>query len=245
MNEKEILDLQRLIDGECNEVEIRNLLQDAEQKPRQWKEIATAFIEDQFWRRQFQSMEPAESLSIDSPLAELPHDSNGVVKKNFQPDSSNGLKWLSLAACVTAAAMIGYVAGNDPASPTPSVTNAIADNSGMQATPTPIPAPSTTPKITPASLKPDYHLQLVDQNGQEQGSVFDGEVPLYSVDSPEQVAQIRQPDQQRLAVSPEMLKQLTGRGFRVRENVNYISGSLKDGRQFVVPVRTINFVPGQ
>jgi hypothetical protein len=252
MNEKMILQIQRLIDGECNQAEIRDLLGVADQQPEQWKAIATAFVEDQIWRQQFQSMEsiPSPASSAKAHPAEAEH-SDPLVKYDQRGQSSDlsagklfRLNGFGLAACVLLAAMMGYVTGQRNLQNFVPVVDAVANNSAT-VSPGPDTSSSSNPRITPASLKADHHLQLVDGQGDDRETILDGEIPLYAIDSPEQLAQIQQPGAEDFPISPDLLKQLTGRGFRFRQDLNYISGNLKDGRQFVVPVRTINFTPGQ
>lgn len=249
MDPKDPLTLQRLIDGECHLAEIRALLANAADHPEHWQHIATAFVEDQIWQRQFQSqvctpvIEPAPGEITDTDPQSKP-----IEKLRPLTDwshSFNRIQWLAMAACLMLAAMTGYFVGQDRDGAFDSSTEKVAGNSVLPANPALNTGLTPTPKFTPASLKADYSLQLVDGQGTPQGSILDGEIPLYAVNSREQLNQFRQPQEDQFHVSPETLQQLAGQGFQVRQNVDFISGNLKDGRTFVVPVRTINFLSGQ
>ena len=97
----------------------------------------------------------------------------------------------------------------------------------------------------PQMTQADYHLEFPEENLGELASAGPvGPVPLYSINSVEQLNQFN--EQPNIpAISPEMLEQLAGSGYQMEQDVNYISGRLGDGRSFVVPVRTIRFLPGQ
>jgi hypothetical protein len=91
----------------------------------------------------------------------------------------------------------------------------------------------------------DYHLEVPQEHLGELGSAGPvAPVPLFTVNNVEQLKRLNQ-QRNTPAISPEMLKQLTGSGYQMEQDINYISGRLGDGRSFVVPVRTIRFIPGQ
>lgn len=91
----------------------------------------------------------------------------------------------------------------------------------------------------------DYHLELPEEQLGELASAGPvAPVPLFTVKNAEQWKRLNKQRNQS-AISPEMLKQLTGSGYQMEQDINYISGRLVDGRSFVVPVRTIRFLPGQ
>jgi hypothetical protein len=155
-----------------------------------------------------------------------------------------GLSWLSLTASLLLAAAAGYLAGQGRSSPaletarnTPRASPAedpIAD------------APARMPKLTHASLPADYHLQLMSPDGESvDGSVFENEIPLYHVRSREQFDWVTTKQPAPIPLTTQELAQLSGQGMRANLKVNFVSGNLKDGRTFLIPIRTIDFAAGQ
>ena len=252
MNPSDALQKQRLVDGECDEAELRSLLLGAENQPDGWRQIATAFVEDKFWQIQFRrsgtSNDDSQSVFNGQNQDLLDQTVNQQtpatqINRSFHP---HAIRWLTIAAGLLLAAAFGYLLGTDQAQPmldVPVVANhqeiPLGTGEEIAAAPTPL------PKMTPASLKPDYHLQLPEAANPSNGVAFDSEIPLYYVQSREQLNQIEQPDADRFQVAPEVLLQLTDRGIQLKQDLNFISGNLKDGRSFMIPVRTINFSPGQ
>ena len=249
MNSVDPLTLQRLIDGECSTDEVRSALAAVEQCPHHWQTIALALIEDRSWQRNFLNETPRAQLTIDSETKSSVQfqscpDSSIAVRSPTAP-SMVRLNGLALAASALLAAMLGYLAGQNFSTTEPA-REFLADggnsNSVSQGLENQVAAvPSATPEITPASLKADYHLQLPDDDR----SNLSGEIPLYDVQSMEQWNQLNQPIRNQFHMTPEMLADLKARGMRVRQDVKYLSGSLQDGRKFVVPIRSINFSPVQ
>ncbi len=287
MNDINPLDLQRLIDGECDDAEIRSLLTDAEGNPENWRAMASAFVEDQVWQKRFcsdtnpsgksktptgagsNSVEP--NTAIPQPPVKVsesrqadesaPNDSGqtnlDVANRNqdfvdqandhsakhraSQIKNSPGLyNWLAVAAGLAIAGMVGYIAGSDrptipdfvPVANIPQV--APSANQQIAAAPTP------PPQMTPA-----YHLQLPQDQTDASQAGLDGEVPLFLIQSREELDRFKKPNWQHIQMSPLLLKQLKIRGFQMNQNVEFVSGKHNDGRAFVVPVRTINFSPSQ
>ncbi len=104
MNPSDSLQIQRLVDGECDEAELRSLLLDAENQPDGWRQIATAFVEDKFWQTQFRR---TGTRNDDSPavLTGQKHDvweqtvnqpkSSAQLSRSFHPQV---IRWLTMAA---------------------------------------------------------------------------------------------------------------------------------------------------
>ena len=250
MNPTDPLQLQRLVDGECDEAELRSLLADAVHQDAGWREIATAFVEDRLWQQQFRRTAASSSKATPADSEQVHHkqpmnkQESQLRNARFGPPRS--FRWLTMAAGLLLAVSLGYLLGTSPAhlsheaplvaSHQPTTSLPVAK---QESSPTPI------PKMTPASLKADYHLQLPEAASDANEVSLGSEIPLYYVQSPEQLTLIEEPDPNRFRLSPEILLQLTDQGFQLRQDLNFISGSLRDGRSFMIPVRTINFSPGQ
>ena len=246
------LQLQRLVDGELDDKQVQRILIDAKAEPDHWRDIAVGFVESQTWSRAFMD-EGAENVdpvfaSINSAGSMKPADSiESVSSKPTDSHHSSSFSWLVMAASLLAAATIGYMVNQIQNRNLPTVP--IADNDN-QAITEPLIADNSVnnvqPKMTPADYRPaDYHLEVPEEHlGDLVSAGPVPPVPLYTVNNAEQLNQF---SQQRTppALPPEVLEQLSGSGYQMEQAVSFISGRLDDGRSFVVPVRTIEFVPGQ
>lgn len=253
------LQLQRLVDGELDENQVQQILANAKVNPDQWQEIAVGFVENQTWSRAFKNRDSSEEASsrnengstsgsaLGSPARAFDHP----LAKTENSRRPTNHSWWVLAACVMVAATIGYMASeiqnrNLPGSTLvdnmPSVSSPLlaTDNATGGARPG-----NGTPTPRPQMTQADYHLEVPQEHLGELGSAGPvAPVPLFTVNNVEQLKRLNQ-QRNTPAISPEMLKQLTGSGYQMEQDINYISGRLGDGRSFVVPVRTIRFIPGQ
>ena len=97
----ESFQLQRLVDGELDHDEIRQLLTDAETNPASWRLIASTFVEDQIWKAEFsEQLEQSESESASRMSA-------GASENHHAPR----MWWMSLAASVALALSVGFLVG--------------------------------------------------------------------------------------------------------------------------------------
>lgn len=246
--------LQRLIDNELDVKQVQQILNEARIAPDHWEQIAVGFVEDQTWSRAFTNQDSSGKFDSSSVS---PVDSTAPASTNFyhqeKTDSSvrrTSFSPLVMAASLFLAATIGYMANQIQNRNLPE--SSLAENVPHAANPL-LAANSTEntrpengthverPKMTQA----DYHLEVPPEHLGELGSAGPvAPIPLFAVNN---IEQLRRIDRQRNkpSISPEMLKRFTVSGYQMEQNVNYISGRLGDGRSFVVPVRTIRFLPGQ
>ena len=247
--------LQRLIDGELVDAELRELIEIAESEPGGWRQVAIGFIEDRQWQSGFQKQELDQTEPSGNELSppikvgdSQPKGSSLFSKPSF------GWKWFGLAAIVFLSLTIGFMfseywgstPGGQHARSTGTVPVQLARETGgsqedLVANTNPALGGSGEtgqPPETLVSYRPDYHLELHDAYGKP---VLDGQIPLYTYANAKKIGYTLE--------SPEMPQAMRDRfsdsGYLLNENVKYISGSLDDGRQFVLPVRTISFSPGQ
>jgi len=264
------LQLQRLVDGELDQPQIQQMLSAANATPQQWQEIAVGFVENQIWERAFLSDETASSPAsvATAPAAEgpTPADQNSVqvtpptVKNELQRTEDHRVdrhpsrhhrsihSRLVMAASLLAAATIGYMGNQIQNRILPSTK--IAENASAPSS-EPLIANNTEPKtpgsqLRPAVLEPDYHLEVPQDNEylRDMAAGPVAPVPLYRIGNAEQLKQFNQ-QRDPVNLPPEILQHLSGSGYQMQQDINFISGHLGDGRSFVVPVRTIRFVPGQ
>ena len=230
------LKLQRLIDGELGRPEIRSILENAQDHPEHWREMAIAFVEDQMWQAEFRQTDVDDEGSGDTRL----------VRDNGESDYWSVPQWLTIAAGLLLALGAGYLAGDrgrtDDAMarvPGQSVSEQIAEN-----VPTLSPdANNDTESFAPAmertvAYKPNHYIRLQDQEGRD---VMDSEIPMYD----SQTARRAGLKFEAEPISEELRDYLLQRGYQSRQDVDYFSGRLDDGRRYMVPARTINFSQGQ
>ncbi len=248
--------LQRLVDGELDSPQIQQILTEATAAPEQWQEIAVGFVENQAWGRAFESVESEISTrhAAPAPVAadERVSDKDTIRKSKMAPNSIQRRSmpsWLILAASLLAAATIGYMANQIQNRNLPSSKLAKETLEPTEPLLAKVHPDSQTgiPQMTPAMLEPDYHLEVPQDNEYLRDVMAAGPVapvPLYRIGNAEQLKQFNQ-QRSPAKLPPEILQDLAGSGYQMQQDLNFISGRLDDGRSFVVPVRTIRFVPGQ
>ncbi len=229
------MQLQRLVDGELDFAEIQQLMQSAENKPELWRQIASAFVEDQLWLAQFADHAGMPAMQVVAPVKPEPPPKAGV------PGQANGVRWWSIAAMLALALTVGFLSGRgdfaqraplsdpvtadrkwvDPGSPSAPMALAQHDNR----------APAS--QINPAF----YHMQLEDPQGNR---YLDSEIPLYSVT---QSTDLRRLDAGE--IPPVVQEQARNSGYQVHQDIRYVSGQLNDGRRFIIPIRNYRFSPNQ
>ena len=232
------LQLQRLVDGELDNPQVQQMLDDAQASPDQWQEIAVGFVENQIWNRAFVG---DESASTDEPAAST---QTIEVSKSEQSFEGQNFSWWILAASLMLAGAIGFMLSE--LRPTSVPQDSIVENAPTSSVPELSPQ-LDQPKITPAVLKADYHLEVPPDNaelGELANAAMPASVPLFSIRNMDQLRQVDR-QQTNYKLPPELLEELQGSGYQMQQNVKFLSGQLGDGRSFVVPVRTIRFLPGQ
>lgn len=253
------LTLQRLVDSELSHEQVRQLLAQAEfgDDPTSWKKIAVAFTENQMFERAFHQKESARAVGDMSTVSDV----STVVK---QPERSeiddvtyqNSWWAAALAVSLLLTMAVVYQISNTP----PKVGNDLLSHSSSTTDP---PAVLVEPKpiesfdrMTLASYEPDHQLRAGDIDSATVGK-HDSSIPLYDIGrlNPEQLANLRGDDRAAReamfaqvlpkSFSPEVAKQLRQSGGMIDKNLEFISGRLDDGRSYVIPYRTIRFLPGQ
>lgn len=223
MNEQE-LQIQRLVDGQLDQQQIRELLVCAEQEPELWREIAAVFVEEQIWRNEVLAEFPPEQERLDSS-----HPPSGVKPGNRNAGQGPGVKfWLAVAAAVVAGVWLGRVWNPSDTTETPA-NNSIAAHEDSR------PNEDLLAEQTPSGelanrAQPAHRLSVQDV----------GDVPLYTLEDAKRLGMTL--DQQ--AVPQETVDQLRRNGYQFEQNTQYISGRTHDGRQVVVPIRSVRFNPG-
>ena len=221
--------LQRLVDGELEYSAVGQLIDLAQDNPESWRTMALSFIEDQQFRKSFESFAVAsESDGLDrvtTPLA--------------KPQTStrfSALRILATAAGLAAALTIGFILGGNSDAPVQNNRN----NLLTATTPDPI---QTENAVTTADFEPECRMELMTAEGDPVGS----EVDLYRVEDFKKL--LANPDSDATFALQEVLAdsgftddartRLSRSGYLLDEDTRYVSGRLDDGRAFVVPIRSI------
>lgn len=229
--------LQRLVDGELSRPDTRKLLEMAESNPHLWREMASAFVENQIWQTDFDQLNHDETIAIaKSAVSSKEPARAGVQGKTKIPI------WFSLAAGILLALTTGLLVGRYGEGLLFNHGNPIVkNNDAVPGDKVLVQSPKTDKpgERTLVDYQPDYHLEFEDANG---NPYFGSEIPLYRASKAEQAGiDVNQPS----LIPIEFVERAGRRGYGVKQDLNFISGRLSDGRQFVVPVRTINLSPGQ
>lgn len=104
--------LDRLVDGELSDAEQQRIVSTLDQIPDGWKKCALGFLEAQIWRKSLEGLE-LRPMGPSSAIAELPPAHPSAAAPSAKTEQHTILRmpwtgWLSLAATVTFAFLIGH-----------------------------------------------------------------------------------------------------------------------------------------
>ena len=230
--------MQRLIDGELSADEIRALFKVADKHPAQWRAIACAFTEDNLFAKQFESL--TEPVNLKPTQSAKPAEAS-TRESGPSANRMSLVKRLAIAASLAVAGLVGYMVGSDGPIANPggssAPANMIANNDS-----------AGTSAVTPVDLEPEYRMELLTPDGE----AIDGEVDLYRYNDLHQLVRRGNANSKvslndflpPSGLSTEARQRMNQSGYEINETTNYMSGRLQDGRQFVVPVRSIRFDQG-
>lgn len=224
------LKIQRLVDGELSRVETRNLLKLAQDDWQAWQEIAAAFIEDRVWQTEFQA-NSQDDWGGNPPKETAPAPLPGQVSGSATSFGHSTTRWLSIAASVLIALAAGFYLGQL------SGTARVSPAGVADAAPAMPDSTGAKNDLSVVNYRPDYHMQLQD----DKGNLMNTEIPLYDAETALQAGYDMRPGR----LSDEARQMYVDSGFQVKQDIEYMSGRLQDGRTFVVPFQTINLSPGQ
>lgn len=240
--------LQRLVDGELSFEETQLWVRELEQQAQNskvddesqspWRLIAGAFIENQLFRSQF--------LEHDAAVGSIGQNSP-VGRANARPVIvvSSMMRWGAMAASLLLALSVGLVlvAGLDDeaglvlptghgvamtgTSPTDSDDSSVMAQ--QQVVSTGHRSSEDNLNQTPAV----YRMMVEDPAGHQ---FLDSDVPLYSSNHDDAAKWLRTVD-----LPQSFQREAANSGYRVNQNVRYLSGKFSDGRAFVIPVRKFSF----
>jgi len=239
--------LQRLIDGELQTEQVQQILAQAQSAPQQWETIAVGFIENQAWHRALNSQFADRNADdITEQLLDSELESETSPKHSLASDKRENQKqlkrergpWWVIAASLLAAAAIGYMTNQIVNRSLP--VNSIAEKESQSRSGAPL-----TPELTAADLIPDFHVEVPqDSRFAIQGNDSANRVPVYRVTNTDQLKQFQAQREIESAFPRSVVEQLSNSGYQIEQEIEFVSGEFDD-QSFVVPLRTIRFIPGQ
>lgn len=212
--------LQRLIDGELSHRERAAFLQQIEESPQQWKEIALALIEDRDFQQTIMSLKgdadeslrlPRLQSSIDT-IVDIPKAQPVALASASQASIRFSMPPLAIAASLLFMCL-GYFGG--------SYLRGLSQSANPSG---PAMAGMTSGPIEAGKLR------WVSEGAPSQ------ELPLYQVSELDPASLMGAP----VAEVERLQRELLRRGVQLQVETEFFEGQLPDGRQVVVPVRNVN-----
>jgi hypothetical protein len=257
--------LQRLIDGELEDDQIRQLLRQADEASpdaSDWKQLAVAFAENQMFRRGFHGFHDA---MVQTGIENGIHDHSAFGDKALfntthqatDAELNNPSFWwtLAIAACVMITTAIGY-----------QQRHAIYRTFGIQVAERQVVEHQTTAPAAQAlqdfsrtsllTIKPDGHLE-VDRLPRGLKQISGQPIPLYNARRfpPQKLAGLRSNDAATRqafidqimpteSINDQTKSDYQNAGVMVDQDIEFLSGQLDDGRVYVIPYRSVKFTAG-
>lgn len=213
----------RLVDGEMNEAERRDLLAGLDDTPNGWRRCALAFLESQCWK---QTLGPMTQKAAGGEIAVKPMQAVRSVWPNR----------MATLAAMAASFLLAFWVGSHlreasvgrQAAPAPSIGE-IASTAGSQQTPVRL-SPQARPKENPWKM-----VTVAAPTGSHRGGSA-MQLPAVERDNldPQWVRNVppAMPDDVRRAFSRS--------GHQVEQHRELVPVPLQDGRQMVVPVDNVD-----
>ena len=247
--------LDRLVDNELNEAERRQLLAECDERTDGWRQCALALLESQAWRTELGAIvRPAVSAAPEPALATVAQQAARPRRRWVRPASRQvngdwatpwGMQWRNspwvLAAMVLIAFAIGWLAR--PASETSPDLDVDANFAGAprandDPSRTSIALPDAIADATSAEPALPETVTLMMNCGAD-GETRQIELPVLA----STVENLEALERSQPVVSAEVQAALLRIGHRVHEHRELMPLTLEDGRQMVVPVDKLEFVP--
>ncbi len=221
--------LQALVDGECSAAERRRLLNEIDNQPERWRELALALLEEQTFRNEIRLMRSEASMvkrtetNLNSP--------NSLVGDQDVFSGRVMKRWYAvpvLAACLMLS--VGIAIGRVMRGGVGSFQWGI--NSGDML------VENQTTNTNPTGLTQDEYektLPVADLRTPSSGY----EIPVYDVNHVDPALVYAK----RAYEIEKAKEQLRRKGYDVDLQHNYLTGQLQDGRKVVVPIQEVGLRP--
>jgi hypothetical protein len=209
--------LDKLVDGELDDVQRRQLLMDLETQPDGWRRCALAFLEAQAWKDSLRGLAAPRS-----------HD---ATPHPLRPASWWSHSWgtlLAAAASFLVAFGLGLVwrGQADPADPVAIARTEPAQPPSAKST------PAQPPELGLATDKPQWGTMTVALDRNSDGVLEPMELPVVRGPGIDEQWVRNQP----LAIPSNMLRTLERLGHQVQHERQYYPFDLGDGGRVLVPV---------
>lgn len=219
------IELQKLVDGELNRLEQRQLLCQLDEQSTEWRSVALALLEEQEFRRALGSPSNIHS-ALDPNTREIP-----LVPAS---PSNHWKNWLPMALAASLLVGVGSIGGNWLASRFEKSQTAISDSQ-----PTSIAVAEDKTKASGqsnyASLKPVGQLSF-STDVASGSNAAPMQLPIYEA-APDQISQMLHMQQLQMQALNEQLRL---RGFQLEWRPEMLESQLPDGRAVIVPVQQVN-----
>ena len=267
--------LQKLVDGELSNEQIRSILRDADQadqncetSPSQretftWKQVAVSFAENQMIQRAFSDFDSSMLMTDEAEsLADSPREINSLGRPartatgSLRTNSSFRTMWTFAAA---ASLLIGvslfyqHFSNSNKAD----MSSVVASTNSMEPEDHSAEPLLNFDRTTLLTLTPDHQLES-SQLPASFGQKVRQQVPMFDAKrfDKRQLAGLRVNDQAARrawvdevmpasGVTDELMADYEKAGLMVDQDIEFLSGRLDDGRAYMIPYRTVRFSAGQ
>jgi hypothetical protein len=212
--------LQRLVDGEMSPRERREFLEKLDAPPDAWRSVALAFVEDRVFSREIAGV----------------YENAPAEASRSRPTPARGARqsYAVTAACAALALCAGFLWGRSTP-PSPAATDAGRASVQPHAGKTPneaVPQDQAPVRPVPDNSIPQHRVQFVVGEGDAAQVI---EVPAYTED---ELRALAAPTKGEIAVQLAN-QQLRRLGYRLEPQTQFLTGTLKDGRELMLPVQTM------
>jgi hypothetical protein len=232
MNE---IELQRLVDGECNDRQQAEILGSLGEDVDQWRQLALHLLEEQRLQKYF-------AIETGSTAHGLPVDRMRIDQEEHvscgKHNSSRPPRWHSTLAVLAASflcMMLGSAAYYGAAYYNGLLPERIVATNDPLTNHTTSPRPETTRPVKQQELQPVGRLQLPPLD--DSGDVW--ETLVYEV-SPSEAERLVAENANRLTL---VNSQLNRRGWNANVDTSIYKGQMEDGRSMFLPVNVVRLEP--
>ena len=227
--------LDRLVDGELNQDEQRELFKVLDHTPQLWKACALAFLEARAWQQEIvaitQEIPTLDSLRSSPPTNLASISQETATAKSWKSRFRQVSPWFSLAASLLLAILVGLEV-RDRWFLAPISTSVAANNPPTRPNHPTLTAPNTV-------LANDNHvagsITLHEANGQPL------QMPIYTGEDYDVDWMLNQPSR----IPIEVRQTLERMGFRIQEQRQFVPMYIGDGQRVLVPVDQVEIHPSR
>jgi len=220
----------RLVDGELDDEEYRELLATLDDRPEGWRRCALAFLEAQNWGNEFKGV-----LKETDPPKTLAHVPSRAANKLGT--------LLAMAACFLVALFLGMYlrSWNSNEQKVPSNDSLVVEHESQVDMPLDDkhePKERTVVHAESRSNEPLGNVRFVLHEAEDEKNRF-VDVPFYELDRMDP----KWYSDSAFSIPPNVIRELNQRGHQVRRDQRLIPVDLQNGRRVVIPIEQFEIVP--